>query len=75
MFLGDLIILESLTPSVNACNYVSNTHPVPEMVGYSEHFINLVILSKAVTFSASEKRNWTTKTIFLKIPFTIQQKK
>jgi hypothetical protein len=33
------------------------------MAGYSEHFINLVILSKAVTFSASEKRNWTIDTI------------
>ncbi len=58
VLLGDLIILESLTPSVNApLLYVSNTKPVPEMVGYSEHFINLVILSKAVTFSASERRN------------------
>jgi hypothetical protein len=58
VLLGDLIILESLTPSVNApLLYVSNTQPVPEMAGYSEHFINLVILSKAVTFSASEKRN------------------
>jgi hypothetical protein len=37
--------------------YVSNTQPVPEMARYSAHFINLVILSKAVTFSASEKRN------------------
>jgi hypothetical protein len=58
VLLGDLIILESLTPSVNGpLLYVSNTQPVPEMAGYSEHFINLVILSKAVTFSASEKRN------------------
>jgi hypothetical protein len=58
VLLGDLIILESLTPSVNApLLYVSNTEPVPEMAGYSEHFINLVILSKAVTFSASERRN------------------
>jgi hypothetical protein len=58
VLLGDLIIPESLTPSVSApLLYVSNTQPVPEMAGYSEHFINLVILSKAVTFSASEKRN------------------
>jgi hypothetical protein len=55
VLLGDLIILESLTPSVNApLLYVSNTQPVPEMAGYSEHFI--IILSKAITFSASEKR-------------------
>jgi hypothetical protein len=46
--------------------YVSNTQPVPEMAGYSEHLI--IILSKAITFSASEKREIELlKPYFLKI--------